>query len=498
MNIKLKEKNIQRYTDKVRNEQIAIYQKKMSSSGNEKDTLLGANKSKTKRKNKQVGNNKKFVDDDNNDVILKIDKYILSTLVLTIAFFFLFAPFSAIQNLESSLNAEDKLGPTALATLYLVYTFGCLLAPAVVGTLGAKYSMVISSVFVCLFVVAHVKPTWFTLMPASASVGLWCAFMWAAQGVYITNCALGYAASNEGVTTADALNLFNGMFWGLYNVNQILGNVISSLVLSRGHSQQTLFTLFFLFLALAVLATCLMCMLRPLAEINDSIVGRKIEEKDVAEKTVGGMIVNTFAVMQDREMMLLSPLFFFTGLSFGFLCSDFSKDLVHESLGVQHIGLVMCAFGGADAIACLILGKASKYIDQRRLMIFMYFGYTCLFLFFMVWSVRTNAYIELYLVAIIYGCVDAIAITQIYAVIGERFQDNMESAFALFRMWNSLAMSLAFFGSSLLPWFAKVLVILIALNISMAGFFALKRDDVAPLFCKSYLFCFKFEGERKK
>ena len=40
MNIKLKEKNIQRYTDKVRNEQIAIYQKKMSSSGNEKDTLL--------------------------------------------------------------------------------------------------------------------------------------------------------------------------------------------------------------------------------------------------------------------------------------------------------------------------------------------------------------------------------------------------------------------------------------------------------------------------
>ena len=32
----------------------------------------------------------------------------------------------------------------------------------------------------------------------------------------------------------------------------------------------------------------------------------------------------------------------------------------------------------------------------------------------------------------------------------------------------------------------------------MAGFFALKRDDVAPLFCKSYLFCFKFEGERKK
>ena len=192
-----------------------------------------------------------------------------------------------------------------------MYTFGCLLAPAVVGILGAKYSMVISSVFVCLFVVAHVKPTWFTLMPASASVGLWCAFMWAAQGVYITHCALGYAASNDGVTTGEALNLFNGMFWGLYNVNQILGNVISSLVLAHGHSQQTLFTLFFLFLALAILATCLMCTLRPLAEITDSNHSKIKETQGGPEKTVSGIIINTFDVMRDREMLLLSPLFFF-------------------------------------------------------------------------------------------------------------------------------------------------------------------------------------------
>ena len=192
-----------------------------------KGALMGGAKKKLRNKNKQA-NDLSDLSHSNYGFIVEVDKYVLSTLVLTIAFFFLFAPFSAIQNLESSLNAEDKLGPTALATLYLVYTFGCILAPAVVSTLGAKYSMVISSVFVCFFVVAHVKPTWFTLMPASASVGLWCAFMWAAQGVYISNCALAYAASNENVSTRDAFNLFNGIFWGLYNVNQILGNVISS------------------------------------------------------------------------------------------------------------------------------------------------------------------------------------------------------------------------------------------------------------------------------
>ena len=172
---------------------------------------------------------------------------------------------------------------------------------------------------------------------------------------------------------------------------------------------------------------------------------------------------------ENPKMLMLSPLFFFTGISFGFLCSDFSKDLVHESLGVQHIGLVMCAFGGADAIACLLLGKLSAYISQYRLIILMYLGYTCIFCFFLFWSVRTNAYFELYLVVVIYGFADAIAITQIYALIGETFQDNMESAFSLFRMWNSLAMSVAFFGSPIFSWGVKVFFMIAVLNFDIIG-----------------------------
>ena len=53
-----------------------------------------------------------------------LDRQVLSLLLLSWSFFLLFAPFSAIQNLESSLNAAEKLGPTALATLYTVYTVG--------------------------------------------------------------------------------------------------------------------------------------------------------------------------------------------------------------------------------------------------------------------------------------------------------------------------------------------------------------------------------------
>ena len=77
------------------------------------------------------------------------------------------------------------------------YTIGCLLAPAVVGTFGPTRSMIGSSSFVCIFIAAHFHPSWSSLIPASAMVGLGCAFMWAAQGVYITRIAVQYAESTN-------------------------------------------------------------------------------------------------------------------------------------------------------------------------------------------------------------------------------------------------------------------------------------------------------------
>ena len=77
------------------------------------------------------------------------------------------------------------------------YTIGCLLAPAVVGTFGPTRSMIGSASLVCIFIAAHFHPSWGSLIPASAMVGLGCAFMWAAQGVYITRIAVQYAESTN-------------------------------------------------------------------------------------------------------------------------------------------------------------------------------------------------------------------------------------------------------------------------------------------------------------
>jgi MFS family permease len=418
----------------------------------------------------------------------RVDPHVLSVFLLSVSFLFAFAPFSAIQNLESSLNPQDKLGSTALATLYLVFTAGCFLAPAVVGSFGPKYTMVISSIFVCFFVMAHVKPSWFTLMPASASVGLWCAFMWTAQGVYITECAVGYAASKRGMDLSTALNTFNGIFWGLYQSNQIMGNIVSSIVLRNGHSQETLLTLFIIFFSLAAIATVLLCLLPNLSELaaaseqderHSSSKPRSKKANDVEKKikTLEEMVWSIFSLMKDPRMVLLAPMFFHIGISFGFLCSDFSKHLVLESLGIAHIGLVMCAFGGVDAIACLTVGKLVPLVGRGNVLLAAYGMYSVSFIFMMVWEVETNAYFYLYSVAMLYGVADGLFVTQIYAIIGERFQDSAEVAFALFRLWSGLGTSVAFFGSSAFAWHVKLWFLLILVNASLLGYLLLEKSN---------------------
>ena len=84
------------------------------------------NKTNENNKNNELDDDDDNDDDDDDEDLAtcgacEYNTHVVSLILLSGSFFCLFAPFSAIQNLESSLNASDKLGATAIATLYLVY-----------------------------------------------------------------------------------------------------------------------------------------------------------------------------------------------------------------------------------------------------------------------------------------------------------------------------------------------------------------------------------------
>lgn len=319
--------------------------------------------------------------------------------------------------------------------------------------------------FVCLFIAAHFRPGWNTLLPASAFVGLWCAFMWAAQGVYITKLSSRYSCS-VGQDPFSYLGVFNGVFWGLFNCNQICGNLVSSVVLRAGHSEAKGDTLYCVFLALSFGATLFLCVLPEIKPTDKSSTPKLVD-----------MLASMIQVMQVPSMRYLIPMFIYSGAVFGFICVDFTNVFVRGSLGIHQIGLVMSVFGLWNGMACLLFGRLSDRIGRDPIILYgavMHFG---IFLFFLTWSLKAKAYVTLYIAAALTGTADAAWCTQIYALIGARFTDQIEAAFSTFRMWNSVGMTAAFFLSSRLSWSVKVLLLCGAVILSLTCFVLLRSRE---------------------
>lgn len=155
-----------------------------------------------------------------------------NTFILSGSFFAIYTSYLAIQNLQSSLNQEAGLGVVSLAILYGTIIISGILTPTFIGWVGAKVSLIVAWCFHTIYTLSNFYPTWGTLIPSSILLGLIAGPMWTSQGLYITSFSTSYA-SFHGETQHSILSRFNGIFFTLYEMTQISGNLISSVVLRQ-------------------------------------------------------------------------------------------------------------------------------------------------------------------------------------------------------------------------------------------------------------------------
>ena len=66
-------------------------------------------------------------------------------IVISIGFLFLFTAFTALQNLQSSIHTDAKLGLASLSVIYAFFTVSCMFVPPIlISRLGAKYTVIVS------------------------------------------------------------------------------------------------------------------------------------------------------------------------------------------------------------------------------------------------------------------------------------------------------------------------------------------------------------------
>lgn len=76
---------------------------------------------------------------------------------------------------------EGNLGAVSMGILYASFTVFTATAAAVVRRLGSRGALVVGTSGYALFILANLRPTWYTMMPASVYLGFTSSLMWVGQ-----------------------------------------------------------------------------------------------------------------------------------------------------------------------------------------------------------------------------------------------------------------------------------------------------------------------------
>ncbi|XP_065194173.1 protein unc-93 homolog A-like [Sycon ciliatum] len=427
--------------------------------------------------------------------------HLVNLIMMSVCFFFVFTAYSALQNLQASLNTSGK---TCLAVLYGMLLVSCFITPPLVQRLSPRITMVICMSIHCAFTAANYYPSEYVLLPACGLLGLASAPLWTAQQIYVTTSAHMYheytktpaatvgsskqgsaAAAGEAESTIDkVLGRFNGIFFLIFQFTQIAGNLISSLALHATGAGQQLdenatcshsnatgnntssgtdvkdsvrYTLLSVYLAcdVAGVLLCLFC-LRSLS-------------KSVSEYKATDLKSSCLATLRrviDPYMLLLIPVVIYSGMQQAYIFAEFTKYYITDCLGIGWVGYVMLVLGVVDAASSLLCGRLAAHVGRVPIVLAGALVNAALIAFLIIW-IRKPDLLAVFIVASSWGFVDAVWNTQLNTVFGIIFARDQESAFANYRLWQSAGFCISFAYGNALEMPVKLWILVGVLSVSV-------------------------------
>jgi len=167
---------------------------------------------------------------------IKTEKRIIykNVLLISISFLLLFVAFESMSKLQSSINVVNNLGTWANAAVYASLILSCMFMPSIlIKMLKVKWTLVICIFCYSTYIAAQFYPEFYTLLPTAFILGMGAAPMWSAKCTYLTQVAHRFAGL-DGSDPEPVVVKFFGIFFFFFQCNSILGNIISTSVLSSG------------------------------------------------------------------------------------------------------------------------------------------------------------------------------------------------------------------------------------------------------------------------
>ncbi|VDI24110.1 Hypothetical predicted protein [Mytilus galloprovincialis] len=398
---------------------------------------------------------------------------IRNTYILSASFFFVFTAYLAIQNLQSSLNQEAGLGVTSLSCLYGFIIISAVLAPTVLKVIGGKLALVIAWILHIVYTLSNFYPTFGTLVPSSILLGLVSGPLWTAQSIYITRNAYSLA-DRTGKDAHVLLSRLNGIFFTIYELTQISGNLVSSAVLykSASHSSNAssttcgvndcpaisgnatvldqpssdvVYTMLGVFLVFDVIGLILTATFLPPLPKSQWTESSSIKES----------VTSCFFTFGDMKMLLLS--------------------YVSCPIGIKMVGFIMAAYGGSTTVSALVTSRLAKYTGRQVLFAVAIIIQMSIFVAMFVFYPQGRSDLPyLFIMVVIWGVAEGIWQTQSNALIGYLYPENTEPAFANYHFWKATSFTVYFAISTVLCVKTKLIIVMTLLSVACVLYVALE------------------------
>eukprot|EP01126_Amoeba_proteus_P052228 TRINITY_DN6291_c0_g1_i2.p1 TRINITY_DN6291_c0_g1~~TRINITY_DN6291_c0_g1_i2.p1 ORF type:complete len:464 (+),score=69.34 TRINITY_DN6291_c0_g1_i2:129-1394(+) len=370
----------------------------------------------------------------------------LHHLHMTVSIFLLFISYSSVQNLQSSL-IPGNLGQWSLFSIYLSLCVTTLFfAGQFVAYFSAKWSIAIGGICYFTFILANLWPMNATLIPTAIVLGFGGGILWAGQGTYLTIASGNYAEA-RGQDRRSMMGTFTGIFFAIFQVSQVIGNLISSFILgpySGKPPQSAVNILMYIYIAIAGIG-CVSFLFMVHETPN-----RTAETEEEKKSTMASKLFRVMYLLKDPRMLLMIPIFFYCGVEQGYVFGSFTGDIITKSAGVGKVGFVMALFGAVDTIASYTMGKISDTWGNK---IVLFSGFLAHLLFLVGFYVALKFHpldyfgdhqYWLYLGACLLGVGDACMNTLPNLLCSIFFTNNAEAAFSNLKFFQSLGSVLMF------------------------------------------------------
>ncbi|CAF0739698.1 unnamed protein product [Rotaria sordida] len=444
-----------------------------------------------------------IIDNDITDEITPTKKLRFRTyknlIVLCVAFLLQFTAFSAIGNLQSSLNTEANVGVNSLSIIYAFLIFSAIFLPhPLIALLGLKWTLVLCQIPYLLYVAANYYPKAYLMYPAAALVGLGAAPLWTSKCSYLTDTGAIYAERKH-IHKDVVVNRFFGIFFMFFQSSQVWGNLISYLVLKpiEKQSNETLYNQIEKYnkcgvdfsekeykgtevvnqidrktvniLCIVYICICICSILTVIIFLNQRRKSSRDEISVMLRNSVK-LLISTVKHLRNVNQLLLIPLTVWSGLEQSFLGAQFTKGFVSCTLNAKYVGLVLIAYGICDSIGSFSFGQLVKYVGRWPCFVIAALINYSLIITMFIWKPSDDQIVVLFVLAGLWGLADAVWQTQINAFYGVLFVNNDEAAFSNYRLWESGGFVLFYIITPYIRIRIALIILLIFLSLGMIGY----------------------------